>query len=252
MNRFQHEMDRLQDERKSLDRQNKEMKRLYRSAEYANRHPVQIEVPGERQHNPITVVPVPIPYNHSNKNNYPQQNRPALQHVDSIYIHDTVSVKEDTTGNYAFVSWLLSNTSKPTPSVHKRIPQPVKDTGAVKTYSTLNLSAIPPIKIFFAINSATVDKRYDSELDFVAGSLKQHKNYRIKLSGYTDNSGPAAFNIALSKRRADAVRQYLLQKGIQPDRINTAFYGEESPHASNQTTEGKVLNRRVAISFIQD
>ncbi|MGH2642937.1 MAG: OmpA family protein [Chitinophagaceae bacterium] len=251
MNRFQREMERLQDKHRSLKKQNNEMRRLYLSAENANRHPVRIEVSGGH-HNPVTVLPIPIPYNRNN--NTLQKNLPPSPRIDSIYIHDTISAKEDTTGNYAFVSWLLSHTSKHTTPhfTYKRIPQPVKSIAITEPPLTIELSAIPSIKIFFTLNGAKVDKRYYSELNFVAASLKQHKNYKIKLSGYTDNTGPAAFNLQLSKKRADVVRQYLLHQGVLPNQIVTEFFGEQSPSSPNQNTEGKVLNRRVEIKFIQN
>lgn len=243
-------MDRLQDERRRLNRQHDEIRRLYRSEIYAERHPLRIEMPKERRTDHVTVVPVPVPVPYSRKQDNPL---PKLTD-DTTFIHDSVQLKEvDTTGNYAFLSWLLSDTFhvSPLPYVNKPALQPVQGTKPSKSISAVQLNDIPPIKIFFDINSAIVDKRYDDDLNFIAVNLTRHKNYKIKLSGYTDNSGSPTFNLQLSKKRADAVRQYLLNKHVSPDQIITVFYGEKHPHGSNHTAEGKVLNRRVDIKFLE-
>lgn len=240
-------MDRLQHERRRLNRQNDEIERLYRSERYANRRPLRIEMPEERRNNQVTVVPVPIPYNR-------QRNTLLPNHIyDTTFIHDTVRLKRaDTTGNYAFLSWLLADTSRVSPRsyVNEPILHSVKETKPSKPASTVQLNDMPPIKIFFGINSAVVNKRYDTDLNFIATSLIQHKKYKIKLSGYTDNTGSAAFNLELSKKRANAVKQYLLNKEVPSDQIISGFYGEKDPQTSNSAAEGKVLNRRVEIKFI--
>jgi len=76
------------------------------------------------------------------------------------------------------------------------------------------------------------------KLSFVAGEI----------DGYTDNVGKPEYNLALSKRRADAVANYLKSKGVHfGDRFVTQGFGEEKPVADNKTEEGRAQNRRASI-----
>jgi outer membrane protein OmpA-like peptidoglycan-associated protein len=70
------------------------------------------------------------------------------------------------------------------------------------------------------------------------------------VAGYTDSTGDALYNQALSNKRADAVRAYLLRQGIgSSERIEVAGYGDASPVASNETPSGRMSNRRVEIEL---
>lgn len=82
-------------------------------------------------------------------------------------------------------------------------------------------------------------------LDEVVEYLVRKPKVRIEISGHTDNVGKAATNKALSQRRADACRDYLVQKGIARDRIEAVGYGDERPIASNEQEDGRQKNRRI-------
>jgi len=85
-------------------------------------------------------------------------------------------------------------------------------------------------------------------LDRVATVLvDQPAEKQITIEGYTDSRGSDAFNQQLSQKRADAVRSYLVSKGMQAQRLQAVGRGETSPIASNDTTEGRASNRRVEI-----
>ncbi|MCL4558426.1 MAG: OmpA family protein, partial [Deltaproteobacteria bacterium] len=71
----------------------------------------------------------------------------------------------------------------------------------------------------------------------------------ILIEGNTDSSGSAAFNERLSEARAEAVKQYLVSHGIDPDRLRTKGYGQTQPVEPNTTTVGRAINRRVNIQF---
>ena len=73
----------------------------------------------------------------------------------------------------------------------------------------------------------------------------------IEVSGHTDNTGSASLNKKLSKDRALTVKNYLVNKGIEDERITYAGYGFEQPIASNDTPEGREQNRRVEIKVIK-
>ncbi|MBN2036374.1 MAG: OmpA family protein [Chitinispirillaceae bacterium] len=85
-------------------------------------------------------------------------------------------------------------------------------------------------------------------LDEVAESLREWPEVNIEIQGHTDNTGNAAMNLQLSQERAESVRQYLIDKGIAPDRLTAVGYGPDRPIADNATREGRAKNRRVEIT----
>lgn len=89
-------------------------------------------------------------------------------------------------------------------------------------------------------------------LTILGNVLKQAPEWSLKLSGHTDNTGTAAFNLNLSKKRAEAVKKYLVSLGIAPERITTEGLGSTKPIASNDTKEGRDMNRRVEFFIIKD
>jgi len=88
----------------------------------------------------------------------------------------------------------------------------------------------------------------------LANWLKNNKKAKLEILGYTDNMGSDDYNIKLSKRRAEFVKKQLLNLGIESKRLNTVAMGKKNPVASNETAEGRQLNRRVEfkISNIKD
>jgi outer membrane protein OmpA-like peptidoglycan-associated protein len=81
----------------------------------------------------------------------------------------------------------------------------------------------------------------------VAGVLLAYPGVRVEVDGYTDNVGGEELNETLSQKRADAVRDYLLQQGVSPGSLSARGFGEGSPVASNDTSIGRQLNRRVEL-----
>jgi OOP family OmpA-OmpF porin len=89
-------------------------------------------------------------------------------------------------------------------------------------------------------------------LDVLAQTLIDAPTWKLKLTGHTDNTGSAGFNLALSKKRAEAVKKYLASKGVSADRVTTDGLGSTKPIASNDTAEGRNANRRVEFLIIKD
>ena len=85
-------------------------------------------------------------------------------------------------------------------------------------------------------------------LNEVVELLGKNPGLQAILEGHTDSVGTQTYNQKLSERRADSVMQYLLQKGIPADRLSSTGYGETKPRATNDTKEGRALNRRVEIT----
>ena len=104
--------------------------------------------------------------------------------------------------------------------------------------------------IHFDFNSYYIKPSYYALLDKIGMTLKEGQpEVAIILAGYADSTGSEAYNYRLSLRRANAVRKYLLERhGIAPPRIIVQAYGESKPVASNDTKEGRSLNRRVLLT----
>ncbi len=99
----------------------------------------------------------------------------------------------------------------------------------------------------FKLGSAELTPESADQLDEVAESLRAWPEVRVEVAGYTDSSGPDELNRRLSQERADSVRNYLVARGIDPDRVVANGYGEQDPVASNETSEGRAQNRRVEL-----
>ena len=86
-------------------------------------------------------------------------------------------------------------------------------------------------------------------LDEAASILNANTGKSVRVEGHTDSVGADTYNQSLSERRAASVRDYLAGKGVDPGRLSTAGFGEASPIASNDTADGRSLNRRVELNL---
>lgn len=102
------------------------------------------------------------------------------------------------------------------------------------------------LNVKFANNSVVVPEQYMAEVEAVADFLRSYATTDVVIEGHTDDRGSAAYNQALSERRAKSVAAVLISRfGIEADRVSAVGYGEEDPMATNDTEEGRALNRRV-------
>jgi len=101
--------------------------------------------------------------------------------------------------------------------------------------------------VTFAVDSATITPAFQTALDSVAQSMIQYPNSLIDVMGHTDSTGSESYNLDLSRRRAEAVANYLVSRGVSRARIETTGYGEQYSIADNSTAEGRAQNRRVEI-----
>ena len=91
-----------------------------------------------------------------------------------------------------------------------------------------------------------------SILDEAFNALQNNPKMKLEIRGYTDSIGKAASNLNLSQKRADAVKAYLVKKGIAFDRLKAIGYGEANPIASNKTKAGRTKNRRIEFIGLKD
>lgn len=104
-----------------------------------------------------------------------------------------------------------------------------------------------PNGVTFAVDSTEISPTFRGTLDTIANSLTRYPDSLIDVMGHTDSTGSESYNLDLSKRRADAVANYLTLRGVSRARIETIGYGESYPVADNATAEGRAINRRVEI-----
>ncbi|MCK5700561.1 MAG: OmpA family protein [Cyclobacteriaceae bacterium] len=105
--------------------------------------------------------------------------------------------------------------------------------------------------IFFDSSLATLREESFHELDRILPYFEKFPNLKIELSGHTDAVGSDAANQKLSEARASSVRDYLIKNGVMIDKIEAVGYGESEPVATNDTDEGRQLNRRVEFKVLE-
>lgn len=103
--------------------------------------------------------------------------------------------------------------------------------------------------ILFAYDSSTLQPQAKTNIYKLASILKKYPDSNILIAGHTDSDGAEQYNQALSERRAKAVSDYTLMQGVSSSRLSIIGLGENEPIATNNTVEGKQLNRRVEIAI---
>ncbi len=126
----------------------------------------------------------------------------------------------------------------------------VVDAGEALDKLKAKIQANPAI-MYFATNSANVDitPKFQQDLRDIKTYLNSVPNAKINVTGHTDNVGNRASNVALSQRRSEKVKQYLMQRGFNAAQMVTSGKGPDQPAASNDSPEGRDKNRRVEISL---
>jgi outer membrane protein OmpA-like peptidoglycan-associated protein len=107
--------------------------------------------------------------------------------------------------------------------------------------------------IYFDSEKATFKTESYSELNKLESMLRSNSNIKVEIGGHTDGLGPANYNLFLSRKRAEAVKDYLTKKGIDARRVKAVGYGKTRPLASNDDEdEGREFNRRVEFKVLQN
>ncbi|MDP8200590.1 MAG: OmpA family protein [Candidatus Tenebribacter burtonii] len=106
--------------------------------------------------------------------------------------------------------------------------------------------------IYFDFNKTVLLKESFKTLDLLYETFISNPGLKVEISGHTDSIGSNQYNQGLSQRRADAVVEYLVNKGIDTESFITEGYGEKKPIADNATEEGRALNRRVEMKVLEN
>ncbi len=163
-------------------------------------------------------------------------------HKGQLQINGTQLVVNGEVANEASRQKLLSdmaNALNPTYTIRNNLQVPSQNSQQQVDQALANRT------IEFETGSATLTPRGRQVLDAVVPVLAKLGDRKLSLTGHTDNIGDRRLNMTLSQARADAVKGYLVDKGIAPNLITTAGVGPDQPIASNDSAEGRAKNRRI-------
>ena len=136
----------------------------------------------------------------------------------------------------------------------------VRDKAIMETQLISKVVGVELDSILFDFGSADIRPEYHDKLDALAKFLEKNPDTYALIEGFADSTGDSTYNMLLSRKRAESVRDYLIQKeifsageanisAIAEKRLVTVWYGPVVPEASNETAEGRQLNRRVRVSI---
>lgn len=120
--------------------------------------------------------------------------------------------------------------------------------------NTPDIGTIALINVYFDFDKATIQKQSEEAIDAVYALMKAYPEMIIEIRGHTDSlnsTNDPNYNLKLSQRRADAVKQALVKMGISPDRIQSIGFGEKQPIADNAKEEGRAMNRRTEFRVLK-
>jgi OOP family OmpA-OmpF porin len=106
-------------------------------------------------------------------------------------------------------------------------------------------------KVLFDTNSAKVKSEAYQMLTEAVVIMKKNPDLKVEVDGHADSTGTAAYNMTLSEKRAEAVKKYFVDQGIDPERLTTKGFGITKPAAGNDTKEGRAKNRRVELTPVK-
>ena len=115
-----------------------------------------------------------------------------------------------------------------------------------------NLVLSMPELVLFDFNKYEVKNKVKGSLNILSKALEENPDIRIKIDGYTDFIGSEEYNLELSVKRAKAIKNYLVDRGVKSSNISIEGYGKQNPIANNATAAGRAKNRRVEFIISRD
>lgn len=156
--------------------------------------------------------------------------------------------------------WRIPNQSKKTSAILPKKEVVIEQTTKERRSSTMRAISknyneskkTLTLDVKFELNKADIQNDYTIAIDKLGEALKNDKSLKVEIQGHTDTTGSTAYNMNLSGDRAKSVRTYLMEKfEIEGSRLQSHGYGPKQPVATNETLQGRKLNRRVDIKIIQ-
>jgi outer membrane protein OmpA-like peptidoglycan-associated protein len=105
--------------------------------------------------------------------------------------------------------------------------------------------------VFFDFDKSILKAESFPELNRLVDLMKERPQMQVEIAGHADATGPEQYNLGLSERRANAVAKYIVEKGIEMNRITAVFFGESQPAETNETKDGRKKNRRVEFKILK-
>lgn len=136
---------------------------------------------------------------------------------------------------------------EPPPTTTTTVPEPVAEEPPPppKVVEKIVLNGIQ-----FDFDKAVIKDQYYPILDEGIAALAKHPEKSVAVEGYTCSIGAEDYNLRLSEKRAEAVKAYMVEKGIAAEKLSTMGYGEANPVADNETRQGREMNRRVEFKVM--
>ncbi len=132
----------------------------------------------------------------------------------------------------------------------QRIEEEIPGAEVERVGEGINVTFDETSGVYFETEKYAVEGASREALLSLANIFKEYPNTNILVEGHTDSTGSDAYNLTLSKNRAQAVTNFLVNQGIDKGRIETKWYGESQPKYDNSTVEGRSKNRRVELAIV--
>ncbi|WP_086478326.1 OmpA family protein [Arenibacter amylolyticus] len=132
----------------------------------------------------------------------------------------------------------------------ERIEEEIPGADVTRVGEGINVTFSEDGGVYFDTNKSAVNTASAVTLDKLVKVLLEYPDTNILVEGHTDSTGSAAYNLNLSKLRAQAVTNYLVANGVSGSRLTTKWYGLTQPKADNSTAEGRAKNRRVELAIV--
>lgn len=132
----------------------------------------------------------------------------------------------------------------------ERIEEEIPGADVKRVGEGINVTFSGENGVYFDTEKSDIKGTSATTLDKLAGIFNEYPKSLILVEGHTDSAGAADYNMGLSQRRAQAVTDYLVAKGVSRGRFTTKWYGEDQPVDDNSTAAGKANNRRVELAII--
>lgn len=205
--------------------------------------PVPVKIPAPTSK--LTITPDLITKGESAKMSWTSQNATDCDikpDVGPVQPQGSMMITPSSNQSYSLVCRGAGGTADSAANISVVVPAPVVAAAKLCSPTTINIQ--------FDTDKANIRPMYRDELKKLADFLKEFPNAKGVIEGHTDSDGSKAYNMKLSQRRADSVRNYIIKNfGIAPDRINAKGFGPTMPVADNDTAEGKQKNRRTVANF---
>lgn len=132
----------------------------------------------------------------------------------------------------------------------QRIEEEIPGAEVERVGEGINVTFDESSGVYFDTDRFNINSRSEETLNRLTAIFKEYPDTNILVEGHTDSQGSESYNLTLSKNRAQAVTNYMVNNGVSRGRLTTNWYGESQPKYDNNTAEGRAKNRRVEIAIV--